>query len=129
MKQTINAFLISAIILAVVVLQVGTPKPGPLDPVNPKDSAAIAQKVPGEIAALQAENYAATAQQLRDGKLKGETAAAEFLVKRNKAAIDAAYKPLDEHLQSVLGDDKYSDAKAAEVYEAIGQGFQKAGAK
>lgn len=129
MKSTLNTLLIAGIVLAFMFLQGTTPKPGPVDPVDPKTTAAIAQKIPGTIAALQAENYAAVAKQLRAGTLKDETAAAEFLIKRNKAAIDAAYKPLDEHLEKVLGDGRFTIDIAAKTYQSIGEGLQKASGK
>lgn len=125
-KAITNLLMIGLILFALMSLQVKTPKTDDLDP---RDAAAIAHKVPGTIAALQAEVYADCVRQLRDGTLKTETAAAEFLSKQNKAAISAAFRPLDEHLQSVLGEGKWTAETAAKTYEAIGQGLQKAGAK
>lgn len=123
-KSFANLLMIAVITFCAIRLQGTAPKP---DAPDPDATAAIAQKIPGDIAKLQAQNYADVAKQLRDGTLKTDIDSGEWLVKRNKAAIDVAFKSLDEHLQAQLGDGKFTADKAAATYEAISKGLQKGG--
>lgn len=123
-KTLANFLMIGVIIFCAVRLQGTAPKP---DAPDPDATAAIAQQIPGIVAKLQAQNYADVAKQLRDGTLKTDLDSGEWLSKRNKAALDVAFKPLDEHLQAQLGDGKFTPDKAAATYEAISKGLQKGG--
>ncbi|MBK8583848.1 MAG: hypothetical protein IPL86_19165 [Flavobacteriales bacterium] len=126
MKLLANLLCITCMICGCIML--GNPKP-PDDTPSVASIGDTAAAVPRVIAALQADNYADVAAQIRDKKLVGEIAAGEALAARNKAAIDAAYKPLDEALQATLGDGKYTDELAAATYAAIGDALKKAGSK
>lgn len=124
MKQTLNLLMIVVIIFCAARLTDPAPKP---DAPDPDATATIAQQIPGSIAKLQAQNYADVAKQLRAGTLKTDLDSGEWLVKRNKAALDVAFKSLDEHLQARIGDGKFTPDKAAATYEAISKGLQKGG--
>lgn len=100
-----------------------TPKPDAGD--RTQDLSDVASRVMPTIAKLQAENYRDVAKQLRSGQLKNDGDSGESLAKRNKAAIDAAFKPLDELLQAALGDGKWTSAKAAETYEELATGLER----
>lgn len=125
-KSFANILMIAVITFCALSLQGTAPKP---DAPDPDATAAIAQKIPGDIAKLQAQNYADVAKQLRAGTLKTDLDSGEVLEKRNKAALDVAFKSLDEHLQAQLGDGKFTPDKAAATYEAISKGLQKGGGK
>lgn len=88
--------------------------------------AGTAAAVPRVIAELQAGHYVEVAEQLRAGTIAGDIDSGNWLRERNKAAIDAAYKPLDELLQQTLGDGKWTDQLGAKFYEQIANGLRSA---
>lgn len=95
------------------------PNPVPVVAVNP------AAAMPGTLAALQAENYARAAARLRAGD--GVVVVNEELLGLNKAAIDAAYLPLDEYFEATLQE---ADATTtATVYEATAKELRRAAIK
>lgn len=100
-----------------------SPVPDPGD--RTRDITDVASHVLPVIAKLQAENYRKASSQLRSGELKNDGDSGEALARWNKAAIDAAYKPLDEALQSSLGDGKWTSAKAAEIYDQLATGLER----
>lgn len=128
-RQLTNILCLAAICLA---LWIGTGRtPGPVPPgphpPRPADIGSIAAAIPGEIARRQAAVYLECQRRLRDGQLRGDQAVAQFLGPRNKQEIDTAYTPLDAAIQAILGEGRWTDELAAEVFGRIGQALARKG--
>jgi hypothetical protein len=128
-RRVINVLCVAALGLSLWVGLRGTPSPSPPDPQPPRpaDIGAIAAHFPGEIARRQAAVYLECERQIKAGMLSGEKAVAEFLTPRNKQEIDTAYTPLDAAIQARLGEGRWTDELAAQVFGQIGRALQKKG--
>lgn len=121
MKRTVN--IIGLLLIAAAIASRWLPIHEGSDDKARSAAEQAAADVPRLIATLQAEHYASVAAQLRDGTLSGDVESGNWLRERNKAAIDAAYLPLDTLLQESLGEGRWTNESAAEIYEAVGRGL------
>ena len=98
---------------------------GGVEPVPPSSEIGKAVQQSKQYHRLLGDQFLEAGKKVESGEITTDREAHNFLSERNKAAREAAFKSVDEYMQSRIGDGKWDRTVSAKVYREIGEALQK----